>query len=361
MKRTPLHSRHIALGAQMTDFGGFDMPVRYSGDKAEHMAVREHVGIFDVSHMGEVTIEGPKAQEAVDTLLTNDASRAANGQAFYAAMLNENGTIIDDLVAYKFSPEKFLICVNASNRDKDVAWITQAVRARFSVSEAKVTDESDDWAQIAVQGPKAVDLVAKLYGDAIRDIKRYHFKQDDMILARTGYTGEDGFEIFCKPSVVADLWNSLLDTGAPFGILPCGLAARDTLRLEAGMCLYGNDIDDTTTPLEAGLSWIVKFDKTTPFIGQNALLGQKTEGVKKRLCGIELTDKGIARHGYSVLSKDGQTIGVVTSGTLTPFLNKAIAMAYVDKPYCEPGTTLNIDVRGRPLAAQVVKLPFYRL
>lgn len=369
MTRTPLYPRHVELNAQMTDFGGFDMPLRYSGDKAEHMAVREHVGLFDVSHMGELAVEGPKAEEAMNLLLTNDATAASHGQAYYAAMLNESGTIIDDVVAYKFSSQRFLICVNASNRKKDAEWVESVILAHFSDSEVAFRNESDDWAQIAVQGPKASALVAALCDDSTREIKRYHFasgtltaaqRSIEVILARTGYTGEDGFEIFCRPGDVLIVWDALLERGAAYGVQPCGLAARDTLRLEAGMCLYGNDIDESTTPLEAGLGWVVKWDKKTPFIGQAALLAQKQSGIQRRLCGLEVVGPGIIRHGYAVLSEDDKPIGTVTSGTLTPNLGKAIAMAYLNRPYAEPGTRVRVDVRGRMVEAQVVKLPFYR-
>lgn len=343
MKRTPLYACHVDLSAQMTDFGGFEMPVRYSGDKVEHMAVRQNVGIFDVSHMGEVRVRGPHAEADLNHLLTNDATRVKNGQAFYAAMLNEKAGIVDDVVAYKVSPEEFLICINAGNRDKDVAWIQKHI--------PYATDESEDWAQIAVQGPDAVDLVASIYGDSVRDIARYHFTGTSPIIARTGYTGEDGFEIFVKANDAVALWKKLSRHATP-----CGLAARDTLRLEAGMCLYGNDIDENTSPLEAGLSWIVKLNKVTPFIGQSAL----QKNLNKRLCGLEMIDKGIARHGYEVLSKSGEHIGVITSGTTTPYLNKSIAMAYINKPYFDVGTEIDVKIRDRATAARIVKLPFYR-
>ncbi len=360
MKRTPLYDCHVRLGAQMTDFGGFEMPVRYTGDKIEHMAVREKVGLFDVSHMGEILISGPNAEKDVNRLLTNDASKMQNGQAFYAAMLNHEGTIIDDVVTYKFSPEKFLICVNASNREKDFAWIHK------NCNYAK--DISDDFALIAVQGPSAIHLIASIAQNDVGSLKRYHFiegklqleyQTTDAIIARTGYTGEDGFELYIPTKDAVAVWETLLRVGKKWGVTACGLAARDTLRLEAGMCLYGNDIDENTTPLEAGLDFVVKFNKSIPFIGQPALEEKKLRGIKKRLCGLEITGKGIARHGYTICAKTGEHIGVVTSGTLTPYLNRAIALAYIDKAYEKIGTEVDINVRGRTLAAQIVQLPFY--
>lgn len=364
MKKTILYDCHLENKAQITDFGGFQMPVRYEGDKIEHMAVREKVGIFDVSHMGEVFISGPTAEADINRLLTNDVSKIINGQAFYAAMLNHNGEIIDDVVTYKFGPEKFMICVNASNREKDFLWIKKQI--------PYAVDESDQWSQIAVQGPKAAELIRKFCAASdVDNLKRYYFKtiklniddsiNSEAIVARTGYTGEDGFELYIDNKHAAFLWNALLKKGADLGVKPCGLAARDTLRLEAGMCLYGNDIDETVTPLQAGLSWIVKLGKSTPFIGQEALLAKKNAGLDKKLCGLEITGKGIARHGYKVLSKQHEEIGIVTSGTLTPFLNRAIALAYIQKPFFEPGTEVDIDVRGRHISAKVVSLPFYRL
>ena len=361
MKRTPLYDCHIRLGAQMTDFGGFEMPVRYSGDKVEHMAVREKVGLFDVSHMGEILIAGPLAEEDINRLLTNDATKMKNGQAFYAAMLNTEGKIIDDVVACKFSAEKFLICVNASNREKDFNWI------RENCSYAK--DVSDDFAQIAVQGPRALDLVAALSQKELGFLKRYHFVEGklhlelqttDAIIARTGYTGEDGFELYVPARDAALVWEALLKVGALWGVIPCGLAARDTLRLEAGMCLYGNDIDEDTTPLEAGLDFVVKLNKTIPFIGQDALQKQKLNGIAKKLCGLRVIGKGIARHGYSIHAKTGERIGIVTSGTQTPYLNQAIALGYVNGTFMHPGTEVAVDIRGQLIPAQIVPIPFYK-
>lgn len=367
-KRTPLYDRHVALGAKMVDFGGYEMPVRYTSEREEHLAVRNAVGIFDVSHMGEVFLEGEAALEAVQRLFTGDASRLDDGQAMYAGLLNERGGFVDDCVVYRFSAQKFLVVVNAANREKDFAWIRGVVEQKLA-GRVVARDESDAWAQVAVQGPKAVDVVATLAGEGVRDIGFYRFREDALqlagaevpaLLSRTGYTGEDGFELYVPAEHGAALWDALLDAGRPHGLLPCGLACRDTLRLEAGMCLYGNDIDEEHTPLEAGLGWIVKLDKDVEFIGAEALRRQKEEGVRRQLRGLEMIGRGIPRHGYRVLSKSGEPIGEVTSGTHAPFVQKAIAMAYVDAAHAEPGSEVAVEIRGAPVPAWVVKLPFYR-
>ncbi len=369
LKRTPLYDRHVAAGAKMVDFGGFEMPVRYAGEKVEHMAVREGVGLFDVSHMGEVFLEGEGALAAVQRLFTNDASAIADGQAFYAGLLNERGTFVDDCVLYRYSATKFLVCVNAGNRDKDFAWIDGVVQREFA-GEVTARDEGERWAQLAVQGPKAVDVVAELCGEHVRDVAFYHFTTgsvagaDDSIIARTGYTGEDGFELYVPAAEAGRVWDAVVRAGTPFGLQPCGLACRDTLRLEAGMALYGNDIDEEHTPLEAGLGWIVKLDKDTgggePFIGADALRRQKAEGLERRLRGLEMVGRGIPRHGYRVLSSSGEPIGVVTSGTQAPYLNRPIAMAYIDDAHAAFDTVVAVEIRDKPVEARVAKLPFYR-
>lgn len=365
LKRTPVYDRHVAAGAKMVDFGGFEMPVRYVGEKVEHMAVREGVGMFDVSHMGEVFLEGEAALDAVQRLFTNDASAIVDGQAMYAGLLNERGTFVDDCVIYRYSPTKFLVVVNASNREKDFSWIDGVVQREFP---GKVTarDEGEAWGQLAVQGPKAVDVVAKLCGEHVRDVGFYHFTTgavagvENSIIARTGYTGEDGFELYVPAGKAAAVWDAVVDAGKPFSLQPCGLACRDTLRLEAGMALYGNDIDDEHTPLEAGLGWIVKLDKGTDFIGADVLRKQKAEGIKRRLRGLEMVGRGIPRHGYRVLSSSGEPVGEVTSGTQAPFLNRPIAMAYVDEAHSALETPLAVEIRDKPVEARVAKLPFYR-
>lgn len=362
MKHTPLYNAHVALGAQMVEFAGYAMPVRYSSEKVEHAAVRQNAGLFDVSHMGEIFVRGPRACEAVDVLITNNVSDAHAGQALYGAMLNDNAGIVDDIVAYKFSREKILLCVNASNRDKDAAWIRKVVGERFSPAEAQVDDASDAYAQIALQGPKAEHILVKLVPNAA-EVKRFSFIETkiqfgDMIVARTGYTGEDGFEIFVAPDHAEGLWNHLLEIGNGDGLIACGLSARDTLRLEAGMCLYGNDIDDTTSPLEAGISFAVKWNKSTSFLAQQKLEAERD--VTRKLVGLTLSDRNIARHGYEVFDGDSQKIGVVTSGTLSPTLNVPIAMAYIAKPFAEVGTTVYVKVRQNLAPARVTKLPFYK-
>lgn len=361
LKHTPLYAEHLALQAQMVPFGGWEMPVRYSGDIIEHQAVRLKAGLFDVSHMGEVSLRGPKALEVADFLLTNHISALRNGQAAYAGMLNEKGGFVDDVVAYRFSDEHVFICINAGNRDKDAEWIKTQVEQKYTSEEVTVRNESDEWGQVAIQGPMAAQIVSEIYGPAIHDIKRYHFMtQQNVVIARTGYTGEDGFELFVPAAQTAHIWKQLLILGASKGLIPCGLAARDTLRLEAGMCLYGNDIDEQHTPLEAGLSWIVKLNKPVSFIGKEALVKQHESGVKRKLVGLIVTDKGIARHAYPVKTADGTWVGEVTSGTMAPYLQKAIAMAYVDSNHAKAGDTLYIEVRNRLLAALVVPLPFYK-
>lgn len=336
MKTTPLYHRHLELGAQMTEFAGYQMPVRYTGDKLEHMAVREKAGLFDVSHMGEVWVTGPQAEEAIAHLVTQDPIKYSNGQAFYGLLLNQDGGIVDDIITYKFSPEKFLICVNASNREKDFNWIK-------SHCDAHVEDASDDWAQIAIQGPEAIAITARYLGAQVLDIKRFGFIQlDDLIVARTGYTGEDGFEIFVPNMRATELWDVLSKEATP-----CGLAARDTLRLEAGMCLYGHDINDQTNPIEAGLGWCAK--------------NYQPKGeIKRRLIGLVMQGIGIARPDYEVCNQAGEVIGHVTSGTKTPYLNKAIAMAYINRPYCDRQEEVYVKIRGRLEPAKITKLPFYR-
>lgn len=361
LKRTPLFDKHVAAGAKMVDFGGFEMPLKYAGESLEHLAVRHGVGLFDVSHMGEVFIEGTGALAFVQSLVTNDAGKIADGQAMYAGLLNERGTFVDDVIVYRFHPTRFLVCVNAGNQDKDFAWMEQQARA-FAGAPVTVRNESAHWSQLAVQGPKAIDLVATLCGESVRAIKGFHFAQgrvlgdESALIARTGYTGEDGFELYVHNEHAPALWDALIAGGA----VPAGLASRDTLRLEAGMCLYGNDIDDEHTPLEANLGFIVKLEGRPRFTGQDVLEQQKRDGTTRLLRGLVMVDRGIARHGYTVHDDAGAQVGVVTSGTQAPFVNKPIAMAYLDKPHANLASTVFVDVRGRKLQATVVKLPFYQ-
>jgi aminomethyltransferase len=357
-RRTPLNEAHRKLGARMVDFVGWDMPVQYSSVIAEHEAVRTAVGLFDVSHMGEIEFKGPGALESANALITNDLARIADGQAVYAGLLNEQGTFVDDVVAYRFSPERILICVNASNREKDFQWMLSHAKG------VKPVDVSDDYAQIAVQGPKAAAVVQRMTKTDVSTLGNYRFAEGEVagvkcILSRTGYTGEDGFELYCPPQDAEKLWDALLQEGQPEGIKPCGLGARDSLRTEMKFPLYGNDIDDKHTSLEAGLGWTVKLDKPGGFIGKEALEKQKAEGVKRKLVGFELTGPGVPRHGYAIL-KDGKPVGEVTSGTMGPTVKKPIGIAYVPTELAAEGSTFDVDIRGRAVPAVVVKTPFLK-
>lgn len=352
-RQTPLNAAHRKLGARMVDFAGWDMPVQYTGVIPEHELVRTKVGLFDVSHMGEIEFKGPGALEEANRLITNDLAKAADGQAVYAGLLNEQGTFVDDVVAYRFSPEHIFICVNASNADKDFAWM------RDNAKTVKPVNRSDDYAQIAVQGPQAFALVQKLAEKPLEGVGTYRFTTGkvagvDAIISRTGYTGEDGFELYIAPDKAEALWNALLEGGAG----PAGLGARDSLRTEMKYALYGNDIDDAHTPLEAGLGWIVKLDKPD-FIGKAVLVEQKAAGVQRKLVGFELTEPGIPRQHYAIL-KDGQKVGEVTSGTMGPSVKKAIGIGYVPTALSAEGSTFHIDIRGRGVAARVVKTPFLK-
>lgn len=357
-RRTPLNEAHRKLGARMVDFVGWDMPVQYSSVIAEHEAVRTAVGLFDVSHMGEIEFNGPGALETVNRLISNDLARCADGQAVYAGLLNEQGGFVDDVVAYRFSAERIFVCVNSSNRDKDFAWM------RDHAQGVKPVDRGDDYAQIAVQGPKAAGLVQRLTKTDLSQIGTYRFSEGEVagvksIISRTGYTGEDGFELYCAPESAEALWNALLTEGQQDGVKPCGLGARDSLRTEMKYALYGNDIDDAHTALEAGLGWIVKLDKAGGFIGKDALVAQKAAGVKRKLVGFELTGSGIPRHGYPIL-KDGKPVGEVTSGTMGPSVKKPIGMGYVPTELSTEGSTFDVEIRGRPVSAVVVKTPFWK-
>ena len=357
-RRTPLNDAHRKLGGRMVDFVGWDMPVQYTSVMAEHEAVRTAVGLFDVSHMGEIEFSGPGALETANKLITNDLSKCADGQAVYAGLLNDQGGFVDDVVAYRFSPERILIVVNASNKDKDFAWMQARAEG------VKPVDRSDDYAQIAVQGPKAAGLVRRLTSADLSQVGTYRFTEGEVagvrcIISRTGYTGEDGFELYCAPGDAVKLWDALLEEGKPDGVLACGLGARDSLRTEMKYARYGNDIDDQHTALEAGLAWICKLDKAGGFVGRDALVKQKAEGVKRKLVGFELKGPGIARHGYPLL-KDGQRVGEVTSGTMGPSLKKAVAFGYVPTELSAEGSTFEVEIRGRAVPAVVVKTPFWK-
>jgi len=360
LKKTPLNSRHRASGARMVAFGGWDMPVEYSGISEEHMAVRTRAGLFDVSHMGEIEIAGKDALAAVQRISSNDASKLAVGQAQYSGLLTPEGTFVDDLLVYRLAPSHFMLVVNASHIQTDYAWIADHIAG---MGDAVAVDASSRYALLAVQGPAALAILQPLTGIELATLKYYRFAHGEVAnvrgtVSRTGYTGEDGFEIFVPPQSADRVWLAILQAGQAAGILPCGLGARDTLRLEAAMRLHGNDIDDTTTALEAGLDWVVGWNKPG-FVGAEALRAERARGSRRRLVGFEMTDRGIARQGYEVYVR-GEKVGRVTSGTQTPFLKKAIGMAYVPAELAADGTDLAIDIRGRQTAARIVPMPFYK-
>ncbi|MBB6680320.1 glycine cleavage system aminomethyltransferase GcvT [Aequorivita sp. 609] len=359
MKNTALTHIHEQLGAKMVPFAGYNMPVSYEGVKAEHETVRNGVGVFDVSHMGEFLITGPKALDLIQKISSNDATKLEDGKAQYCYFPNEEGGIVDDLIIYKIKDEEYLLVVNASNIDKDWAWIE-----KHNTMGAEMRNISDDYSLLAIQGPKAIEAMQSLTSEDLSAIKFYNFKVSDfagiehVIISATGYTGSGGFEIYCKNSEVEQIWNKVFEAGKEYGIKPIGLAARDTLRLEMGFCLYGNDIDETTSPLEAGLGWITKFTKD--FINSDNLKKEKEEGVKNKLIGFELIDRGVPRQGYEIADKDGNIIGSVTSGTMAPSLNKAIGLGYVTVENSAPESEIFIQIRNKPVAAKVVKTPFYK-
>jgi aminomethyltransferase len=360
-QKSPLDAMHRAARAKMVPYAGWEMPLEYSGIAAEHMAVRTRAGIFDVSHMGEIEIAGKNALPAVQHLLSNDVSRLKTGQAQYSGLLTPEGTFIDDVIVYRMAPSHFMLVVNAANTAKDYAWIAEQIR---QIGDAAAIDASSRYALVSIQGPAAREVLQTVATVELSELPYYGFTYGEVngaraTIARTGYTGEDGFEIFVPPAMASRVWQGLLEAGRSADVLPCGLGARDTLRLEAGMRLYGNDIDESTTALDAGLGWIVAWDKPS-FIGREALVAQKTAGPQRRLVGIELIDPGIARHGHEIVDESGRAIGVVTSGTQTPFLKKSIALAYVPSALAAAGSEVVVDIRGRRARARVVKMPFYR-
>jgi aminomethyltransferase len=359
LKTTALHARHLASGARLVSFEGWDMPVEYSGVTAEHMAVRTRAGLFDVSHMGQIEVAGKQALEAVQRFSTNDAGALSVGRAHLSVLASPEGTILDDILVYRLAKMHFLLVVNAGNIVQDVAWITEQAKGL----DAAIVDSSSRYALLALQGPRAVEILQPLTGVPVGEIPYYGFAHGEVAnaratISRTGYSGEDGFEMFIPPNMADRVWQALLEAGRDAEVLPCGLAARDTLRLEAGMRLCGQDMDATTTVLEAGLGWVVGWGKTG-FIGADHLRAEKTRGVARKLVGFEMVDRGIARHGYPVFH-DGREIGRVTSGTQTPFLKKAIGMAYVPSALAAPGTSIGVEIRGRVAVGQIVKMPFYR-
>ncbi len=362
MKTTVFKEKHEEMGAKMVPFAGFYMPVQFEGVTVEHETVRNALGVFDVSHMGEIWVEGLKALDLIQWVSSNDAAVLTDGKVQYTCFPNDKGGIVDDFLVYRFNAEKYLLVVNAANIEKDWAWINKQ-NEKFS---AKLSNASDEISQLAVQGPLALKAMQKLTDEDVENMPFFTFKEmrfagaDDVIFSTTGYTGSGGCEIYFRNADGLKIYEAVLEAGKEFGIKPIGLAARDTLRLEAGLCLYGNDIDDTTSPIEAGLGWATKFTDTKDFVNRENLLKQKTEGVSRRLIGFEVLERGIPRKGYHILDAGGNTIGQVTSGTMSPTLQKPIGMAYVQKPFTKADTEIFLEVRNKSLKAKVVKLPFYK-
>jgi aminomethyltransferase len=359
MKNTALTETHEALGAKMVPFAGYNMPVQYEGINIEHETVRQAVGVFDVSHMGEFLIDGEHALELIQKVSSNDASKLTIGKAQYSCLPNDDGGIVDDLIIYKIKEEQYLLVVNASNIEKDWNWI----QSKNDVG-ANMRDLSEDYSLLAIQGPKAIEAMQSITSHDLSAIKFYNFVVGDfagvehVIISATGYTGSGGFEIYCKNSDAKQIWDKVFDAGADFGIKPIGLAARDTLRLEMGYCLYGNDIDDTTSPIEAGLGWITKFTKE--FTNSEAIKAEKERGIENKLIAFELDERGIPRQGYDIVDHNGNKIGRVTSGTMSPSLGKGIGLGYVPKVFADINSKINIQIRKKAIPATVIKLPFYK-
>ena len=359
MKTTPFTEKHIALGAKMHEFAGYNMPIEYSGIIDGHLTVCNGVGVFDVSHMGELWVKGPYALDFLQKVTSNNVAALVPGKIQYTCFPNEDGGIVDDLLVYQYEPEKYLLVVNASNIEKDWNWCIS-----HNTEGAELENSSDNMAQLAVQGPKAIQALQKLTDINLADIPYYTFKvgefagEKNVIISNTGYTGAGGFELYFYPDAAMKIWDAIFEAGAEFGIKPIGLGARDTLRLEMGFCLYGNDLDDTTSPIEAGLGWITKFVDGKNFTNRSMLEKQKAEGTVRKLVGFEMIDRGIPRHGYELTTAEGDKIGVVTSGTMSPIRKIGIGMGYVKPEYSKIGTEICIDMRGRKLKAVVVKPPF---
>lgn len=357
MKQTPLHARHRALGARFVDFGGWEMPVQYTSILEEHAAVRTRAGLFDVSHMGEVEVRGPRALAAVQGFTANDVTRLRDGQAQYSLLCRPSGGVVDDIIVHRVGAERIFICVNASNTDKDFAWMCAHADG------AEVVNRSDELALLALQGPRATAILAPLTPLDLGSVPRFEFRDAAVaghraFIAHTGYTGEDGWEIYCGGGDAESIWDALSEKGAAHGMQPAGLGARDTLRLEAALPLYGHELDDETTPFEARLAWVVRLDKGE-FIGRDALLRQQAAGLQRQLVGIVLTQAGIPRQGYKIFA-GGVGIGAITSGTKSPTLGKAIGLGYVATAFKDIGTKLSVEIRGKTVSAEVVRLPFYR-
>lgn len=359
MKNTALTDKHISLGAKMVPFAGYNMPVQYEGINVEHATVRNAVGVFDVSHMGEFILKGENALDLIQRVTSNDASKLHDGKVQYSCLPNEDGGIVDDLLVYRIDEKSYMLVVNASNIEKDWNWIQ-----KFNTANVEMHNISDKTSLLAVQGPKAADALQSLTDIDLASMEYYTFKKgkfagiDNVLVSATGYTGAGGFEIYFDNEHADAMWDAIFAAGAEYGIKPIGLAARDTLRLEMGFCLYGNDIDDTTSPIEAGLGWITKFTK--PFTNSEALQAQKEAGIARKLIGFEMIDRGIPRHDYPIVDAEGTVIGKVTSGTQSPSLQKAIGMGYVTKELAKEGTEIYIDIRNNKVKAKVVKFPFYK-
>lgn len=359
MKITPFTENHIALGAKMHEFAGYNMPIEYTGIIDEHLTVCNGVGVFDVSHMGEFWVKGPNALAFLQQVTSNNVATLSPGKIQYTCFPNEDGGIVDDLLVYQYEPEKYLLVVNASNIEKDWNWCVS-----HNTVGAELENASDHMGQLAVQGPKAILALQKLTDINLSDIPYYTFQvgqfagEKNVIISNTGYTGAGGFELYFYPDAAAKIWDAVFEAGAEFGIKPIGLGARDTLRLEMGFCLYGNDLDDTTSPIEAGLGWITKFADGKNFTNRPMLEKQKAEGTVRKLVGFEMIDRGIPRHGYDLVTADGEKMGVVTSGTMSPIRKIGIGLGYVKPEYSKVGTEIYIDMRGRKLKALVVKPPF---
>lgn len=360
MKKTPLNQAHRDLGARMVDFGGWDMPVQYSGVIDEHLAVRNLAGLFDVSHMGEIEVSGSEALSYIQLLTVNDAAKLVDGQVQYSAFCTHQGGIVDDVTLYRFSQDHYMFCVNAANIEKDYRWM-QRVLDESGFSDVSITNRSQEFAQIALQGPRAEKILAELTQTDLAALAYYHFCEGEvadvpMVISRTGYTGEDGFELYLPASCATEVWNRLLSAGRPHGIKPAGLGARDTLRLEKGYALYGHELSDEISPLEAGLAWITKLDKED-FVGKASLVAQKSNGVPRRRAALIMQDRGIPRDGYAVYRGEAQ-VGVVTSGTMSPSLKVGIALALVEPEAAQQDQELDIVVRQRKITAKVTRLPF---
>jgi len=359
MKNTALTEKHIALGAKMVPFAGYNMPVTYEGINAEHATVRNGVGVFDVSHMGEFILKGEKALDLIQRVTSNDAAKLYDGKVQYSCLPNQDGGIVDDLLVYRIDDKTYMLVVNASNIEKDWNWIQQ-----FNTEGVEMHNISDQTSLLAIQGPKAADALQSLTDVDLASMEYYTFVKgtfagiDNVVISATGYTGAGGFEIYFENQYANQIWDAIFEAGAPYNIQPIGLGARDTLRLEMGFCLYGNDIDDTTSPIEAGLGWITKFSKS--FTNSEALLAQKEAGIQKKLVGFEMIDRGIPRHDYQIADAEGNIIGKVTSGTQAPSLQKAIGMGYVAKDFAKEGTEVFVLIRNTPIKAKVVKFPFYK-